>query len=254
MTGILPILLENARKIVNLLLTSSKEYICIMRLHKKVDEDKLMEVIKEFRGQIYQIPPRKSAIKRRLRVRTIYQLNVLEIDMPFVLMHIECEAGVYIRKLCYDIGEALGCGANMYKLRRIRSGVFREDETMVTLHDVRDAYEIYKETGDESMLRKVIQPMEYALQEFHKVFIKDSAVSAICHGAQLATPGIVKVSKGIKQGDPVVIYTLKGEAVAIGEALMSSEDMIKKRRAVCVKTIRVLMDKDLYPKMWKKSL
>ena len=81
-----------------------------------------------------------------------------------VLFKVGCEAGTYIRKLCYDIGEVLGCGAHMQELRRTRVGPFTEDESLVTLHDISYFFTTNgKETQDENILRKFVSPMEKAL-------------------------------------------------------------------------------------------
>ncbi|MGV8174532.1 MAG: RNA-guided pseudouridylation complex pseudouridine synthase subunit Cbf5, partial [Methanothrix sp.] len=188
-TGILPVLLINATRIMDTLLLAGKEYICLMRVHKPVPKKRIMEVCQEFMGPIYQKPPLKSSVVKELRVRTIYYLDILEIDEQHVLMRVGCQAGTYIRKLCFDIGLALGCGANMEELRRTRAGPFREDVTLVTLHQLADAVANWKERGDEAGLRRCIQPVEAALAHLPRLVIADNAVDAICHGAPLAAPG-----------------------------------------------------------------
>ena len=146
-TGCLPTMLGDATRLVRVLLLSGKEYVCVMRLHADVPEKDVRQVLEEFTGTIYQRPPLVSAVKRVVRKRTIYYTKFLELVGRDVLFIVGCEAGTYIRKLCHDIGEALGCGAHMYELRRTRSGPFTEDDSMITLHTLKDAYEIWKETG-----------------------------------------------------------------------------------------------------------
>ncbi len=81
----------------------------------------------------------------------------------------------------------------MAELRRTRVGLsFMEDETLITLQDLTDAYYYYEYNNDETQLRKCIQPMEKATKHLSKVIIRDSAVDALCHGADLASGGIVK--------------------------------------------------------------
>ena len=197
-TGILPVLLGDATRIMDTLLLAGKEYICLMHVHKPLPKKRIMEVCQEFMGPIFQKPPLKSSVVKELRVRTIYYLDVLEIEEQHVLMRVGCQAGTYIRKLCFDIGLALGTGANMEELRRTRAGPFREDETLVTLHQLMDAYVAWKETGDESGLRRVIQPVEAALRHLPRLVIADNAVDAICHGAPLAAPGLLQPGDGYK--------------------------------------------------------
>ncbi len=251
MTGVLPVALNDATKVIQALLKAGKEYVGVMKLHGDVDEDRIREVFNEFQGKIYQKPPLRSSVKRIIRVRTIYYMDVLEIEERNVLFKVGCEAGTYIRKLIYDMGKVFGCGAHMYELRRTRAGPFAEDESMVTLHDMLYLYTKWHETGDIRMLRRFILPMERALLLLPKVFIRDSAVDAICHGAHLTAPGITHVEAGIKPSDKVAILTLKGEAVALGTAVASSEEMLKATHGIMVKTDRVLMPRGTYPKLWR---
>lgn len=252
MTGVLPIALEESTKALQALIHSGKEYVCVMQLHAQVERNRLLEVINEFVGEIYQRPPVRSSVRRRLRRKTIYYIDVLEVHDKFVLMKVGCEAGTYIRKLCYDIGEALGCGAHMRELRRTRVGPFSESN-IVNLYDLAYAYSEYVEKGDEKLLKEVIMPVEYALQLLPRVYIRDSAVDAICHGAHLAVPGILRLTDGIQKGELIGIFTLKGEIVALARAEMTSEDMLKSNCGIAARTVRVLMTPGTYPKMWKSK-
>lgn len=250
-TGILPVLLGDATRVMETLLMAGKEYICLMHVHKPVPKRRIIEVCGQFVGPILQKPPLKSSVVKELRTRTIYYLEVLEIEEQHVLMRVGCQAGTYIRKLCYDIGLALGTGANMEELRRTRAGPFREDDTLATLHQLMDAYMAYKERGDESLLRRVIQPVEAALAHLPRLEIADNAVDAICHGAPLAAPGLLSLETGIGRGDDVVLFTLKGEAVAIARAELSSEEMLVSSSGIVAATERVIMEPGTYPKAWK---
>ena len=251
-TGVLPVAMNTATKGLQFLLLSPKEYVCLMRLHQAVDEDRTIAILEEFTGKIYQIPPVKSAVKRELRVRNIYQIKLLEIrDNQDVLFRIKCESGTYIRKYCHDIGEALGCGAHMAELRRTMAGSFEEDETLTTLQDVTDAYYFLKEDGDEKYLRKIIQPMEHATKYVKKIYVKDSAVDAISHGASLASSGIVKLNSQIHENNIVAVMTLKDELLAMGQSLYSSEDIINMDTKIVVKIQKVFILPNTYPKMWK---
>ncbi|MCW4052119.1 MAG: RNA-guided pseudouridylation complex pseudouridine synthase subunit Cbf5, partial [Candidatus Bathyarchaeota archaeon] len=170
--------LEDATKTVQALLLSGKEYVCVMRLHQVTQEESVRAVFNQFQGEIYQRPPVRSAVKRQLRKRTIYYLNFLEMSGKYVLFKVGCESGTYIRKLCFDVGEILGCGAHMQELRRTRAGPFTEDEGLVSLFDLLFHVSKWRETGDEVNLRKIIQPMEKALELLPKICVRDSAVSA----------------------------------------------------------------------------
>jgi len=249
-SGVLPVALGEATKIIRALLLAGKEYVCVMRLHEEVDRKKILETCKEFVCEIFQRPPMKSAVKRELRTRRVYYLDVLEIQGRDVLFKVGCEAGTYIRKLCHDIGEVLGCGAHMFELRRIKSGSFTE-QNAVLLHDVIDAYRFWKENGKEELLRSVVLPVEKAVEHLPKIFARDSAVDAVCHGADLALPGVSKIDAEINANDLVAIFALKEELVAIGEAKMDTKTMLIENSGIAVKTKRVVMKPGTYPKGWK---
>ena len=251
-TGVLPIGIDTATRVSQLLLPAGKEYVCLMTMHKEMPEDQVYEIFDQFTGKIYQTPPVKSAVKRELRVRTIYYATIYEIKGKDVLFRVGCEAGTYIRTLCHDIGEALGCGAHMAELRRTRAGPFNErNDDLVNLHDLTDAYHFWVEDGDESYLRNAIKPMEVAADHLPQIFIKDSAVEAICQGTKLAAGGISMLSKGIKRGDLVAIKSLKGELVASGIALASTEEIMNADSGLVVNTNKVFMQPGVYPMAWK---
>ena len=224
-----------------------------MKLHSEVPEDKLTKVLDEFQGPLYQRPPVRSSVKRQLRTRTIYYIDFFEMDERNVLFKVGCEAGTYIRKLCYDVGEVLGCGAHMQELRRTRVGPFVEDKSLVTLHDLSYLFSQWQETKDEGMLRKFVYPMEKALELMPKINVRDSAVDALCHGAHLTAPGVLSLDAGIKIGDTVAVFTQKGEAVTMSKAFVSSEKMLKMDHGFVAKTQRVLMPRGMYPKMWRSN-
>lgn len=249
----MPIALGRARNILQYVIHADKTYVCVMALHDEVPEDRVRKVCQEFVGPIYQRPPLKASVERRLRIRRIYSIDVHEVKGRLVLMTIHCEAGTYIRKLCHDIGEVLGVGAHMAELRRIQTGPFTEDEGLVTMHELHEAVIAWKELGDESLLRKAILPVEYAARNMPKIYIRDSAVDAICHGASLAAPGVLHLTDDVKKGKPVAIMTLKNELVAIAQATMNAKDILDVDRGIVAKPLRVIMRPGTYPKQWKSS-
>lgn len=250
-TGVLPIGIDHATRVIQMLLGAPKEYVCLMRLHDSVPEKKVQDIFAEFTGKIFQMPPIKSAVKRELRVRRIYNVDILEIEDQDVLFRVKCEGGTYIRKYCHDIGEALGCGAHMAELRRTISGPFHEDETLKTLHDLTDAYHAWTEDEDESQLRECILPMERAVDHLPKIMVRDSTVDALCHGADLAAGGIMQLSPNIDRGNTVAILTLKGELIAAGETLKTSGEILNEKKGIMVNIKKVFMEPETYPKMWK---
>ena len=252
MTGVLPITLEESRKIVQALLLSGKEYVCVMKLHGEMEEEKVRKVLEEFQGTIYQRPPLRASVKRKLRTRKIYYIEFLEMEGRNVLFKVGCEGGTYIRKLCYDMGEVLGCGAHMQELRRTRAGPFIEEDT-VTLHEVAYYFMQYQERKDEELVKKFVQPMEKALALLPKIYIRDSAVDAVCHGANLTAPGVLSLETGISKGAMVAIFTLKGEAVALAGAAASTQEILDMGHGVVAETRRVLMPRGTYPRRWKSG-
>lgn len=248
-TGVLPILLENATKLSFIFKFLKRRYIGILRLHKDVSDDVLMEAFNHFTGKIHQMPPRKSAVKRVFRIREIYSLKFLERDGREILFEVECESGTYIRKLCHDIGLFLSINANMQKLRRIQVGNFDEN-SMTTLHELSDAYSLYLD-GNEKFLRKIILPVEKVVENFEKIWINDSAVNAMCNGSKLYVPGVCKITKKIKREKMVAIMSLKDELVAIAKAEMSSEEILNANSGIVATPKRIIMKSGIYPKFLK---
>ncbi|MEM3398353.1 MAG: RNA-guided pseudouridylation complex pseudouridine synthase subunit Cbf5 [Nitrososphaerota archaeon] len=249
-SGVLPILLDEATKCSNVVMSGGKEYVCVMKLHGDVSDEELEDAFRTFTGDIYQLPPVRSSVARSVRVRTIYSIDLLERDGRYVLMKVACSGGTYIRKLCYDIGLYLGVGAHMQELRRTRAGPFTE-ETAITMLDLYEAVERWKKNNDESMLRRIVRPVEETVKHVPKLYLMDSAVGAVCNGANLAVSGVSKLEDNVRRGKMVAMMTLKGELVALGISRMSSEEIIEAEEGIAVDTERVIMSVSLYPRIWK---
>jgi len=252
-SGILPLGLGEATKALGVLLLGPKEYHALGRFHSFPSTEKMQNILSLFKGPIYQKPPQRSSVLRRTRIRHIYELDLLEQKERLVLLRVLCEAGTYIRKLFYDMGEILGPGASMIELRRTRVDQFNEKTNLVTLHELANAFAIWEEKKDDSRLLKMIQPIEHALSEIKSVVIRDSAVDAMCHGAQLAIPGILEISQNLKKGDLVAIYTQKGEAVALAETTMDELEITEQTKGYAFQTKRIIMAPSTYPKSWRSK-
>jgi H/ACA ribonucleoprotein complex subunit 4 len=250
-SGVLPLGLGEATKALGVLLLGPKEYYAIGRLHSLPSKEKLNEILNLFKGEIYQKPPQRSSVLRRTRTRKIYEIELLEERERLVLLRVLCEAGTYIRKLIYDMGEILGAGASMIELRRTRVNQFDENSNMVTMHELADAFALWQKKKDDSKLLRMVKPIEHALSEIKAVVIKDSAVDALCHGAQLAIPGVLQVTPSLKKGDLVGIYTQKEEIVALAEALMSEHEIKETVKGYAFQTNRIIMKPNTYPKSWR---
>jgi H/ACA ribonucleoprotein complex subunit 4 len=182
----------------------------------------------------------------------VYYLDILEIHDTEVLFRVGCEAGTYIRTLCVDIGKKLGVGAQLMELRRTRIGNITE-ATIVTLQDVKDAFFFWKEDGDDTELRKVVLPMERLLDVVPKIIVRDSAIDALCHGANLAIPGVIEIDDDIKKDELAAVLSMKGEGVALVKMELASEQIVERDSGICAHLERVLMNKGTYPSIWKKT-
>lgn len=184
-TGLLVLVLERATKLQNQFMADDKTYEGTMKLGVTTDSHDadgavvaekpvppltaadVEAVFARFRGDVQQVPPMVSAIKhegtplyklarkgmtiaREPRTVHIYDLRLLHLHLPFVDLRVTCTKGTYVRTLCHDIGQALGCGAHLYRLRRIRSGSF----------DVADAHPLSELLGlNRSQLAPLIIPL-----------------------------------------------------------------------------------------------
>jgi predicted rRNA pseudouridine synthase len=248
-SGVLVVMLGRAVRLAPVLLREDKEYVALMRLHSNRSHEEIERVAAEFVGKVYQRPPRRSAVRRSLRIRTIHELEILEVSGRLVLLRVRCESGTYIRSLCHHLGLALGTGAQMQELRRTRSGTFGEEEAH-TLHDLMDACVLARE-GEPEALEEMILPVERAILTIPKVVIGDRAVDAICHGAALAGVGVIS-REPHRKGDLVALLTQRGQLVALGEARVSSESYAPGDPGLVVSPRAVLMEPGTYPRGWIK--
>ncbi|CAN6206221.1 unnamed protein product [Urochloa humidicola] len=252
-TGNLIVCVDRATRLVKSQQGAGKEYVCVARFHAAVpDTARVARALEALTGAVFQRPPLISAVKRQLRVRTIYESKLLEHDPErhLAVFWISCEAGTYVRTLCVHLGLLLGVGAHMQELRRVRSGILGEQDNMVTMHDVMDAMWSLDNHKDESYLRRVVMPLEVLLTSYKRLVVKDSAVNAICYGAKLMIPGLLRFENDIETGEEVVLMTTKGEAIAIGIAEMTTAVMATCDHGAVAKIKRVVMDRDTYPRKW----
>ncbi|CAL9124496.1 unnamed protein product [Musa textilis] len=252
-TGNLIVCIDRATRLVKSQQGAGKEYVCVARLHSAVpDVAKVARALETLTGAVFQRPPLISAVKRELRIRTIYESKLLEYDPDrhLVVFWISCQAGTYVRTLCVHLGLILGVGGHMQELRRVRSGILGEKDNMVTMHDVLDAQWMYDNFKDESYLRRVVMPLEVLLTSYKRLVVKDSAVNAICYGAKLMIPGLLRFENDIEAGEEVVLMTTKGEAIALGIAEMTTAVMATCDHGSVAKIKRVVMDRDTYPRKW----
>ncbi|NXX98707.1 DKC1 protein, partial [Centropus bengalensis] len=252
-TGCLIVCIERATRLVKSQQSAGKEYVGIVRLHNAIDsEAQLARAIETLTGALFQRPPLIAAVKRQLRVRTIYESKLVEYDPErrLGIFWVSCEAGTYIRTLCVHLGLLLGVGGQMQELRRVRSGILGEKDNMVTMHDVLDAQWQYDNNKDDSYLRRVILPLEKLLTSHKRLVMKDSAVNAICYGAKIMLPGVLRYEDGIELNQEIVVITTKGEAICIAIALMTTAVISTCDHGIVAKIKRVIMERDTYPRKW----
>jgi len=245
-TGVLPVGLNKGTRVQEALAKAKKEYIYEAELGEKKDREEIEEAVKGFEGTNKQVPPEKSAVKREEREREVYESELLETKDNKVLGRVKCESGFYVRVMIRQLGEKLGCDAEMTELRRTEQGDLTEDETN-TLQEIVDGYHFYQ--NEKAELNEVVYPIEKAVNHLKKIVIKDSAVNAIANGADLGCTGISKLQGSIKEDEQVAIMTLKGELVALAEAEMTSQEMYDADgKAAELQTVH--MDPKTYPKRW----
>eukprot|EP00392_Amoebophrya_sp_AT5.2_P008541 g8569.t1 len=252
-SGCLLVCLNRATRLVKAQQTAGKEYVCICRFHsgEGLTVAKIQRALDTLTGALFQRPPVIAAVKRQLRIRTIYENKIFHYDekRAMVTFNVSCEAGTYIRTLCVHLGLLLGTGAHMQELRRVRSGVLDENHHLVTMHDVLDAMYAYNTLKQETYLRRVA-PLELILTNYPRIVVKDSAVNAICYGAKLMVPGILRFENGIELGKEVVMMTTKGEAIAIGIAQMTTAVIAGVDHGAAAIIKRVIMERDTYNQRW----
>eukprot|EP00434_Breviolum_minutum_P022443 symbB.v1.2.019809.t1/scaffold1628.1/size108896/6 len=250
-SGCLLVCLNRATRLVKAQQSAGKEYIAVVRFHSDPGSaSKVQKALDMLSGACFQRPPVISAVKRQLRVRTIYEAKLIEYNAKrqMAVLWTSCEAGTYIRTLCVHLGFMLGVGAHMQELRRNRSGVLDEHKYMSTMHDVLDCMYMYNNMRDEKFLRRVVMPLELILTNYPRIV--DSAVNAICYGAQLMIPGILRFEQDIEVGSEIVMMTTKGEAIATGIAQMTTAVIASVDHGTAAVIKRVIMERDTYNMRW----
>lgn len=215
-TGCLPILLGEATRLAQATVTGPKRYIAVLELHDRVPAT-YERILSEFTDEIYQKPPRKSAVRRRLRTREIYALDALETTDRQMLLDITCESGTYIRKLCHDLGLALGVGGHMGELRRIETTPF-DDTGLVTLYELADAI-AFAEEGEPELIESLIQPAEAALEHIPQVTVAPNVVESVAHGSPIYAPGIIACPDNVDSTELVACFLPDGTAICLGRVV-----------------------------------
>ena len=240
-TGVLPVCLGKATKLCDLLTDKNKTYEAVLLLGKTTDtqditgevleekstealtEEKVREAIEGFIGDYEQIPPMYSALKvngkklyelaregkvieRKARLVKILDIQILEIDLPKVRMEVSCSKGTYIRTLCHDIGEKLGCGGCMESLIRTRVSTFRIEDAKTL-----DEIETLKQEGK---LAELLVPIDVMFPSYPKITVKDDWKAFAKNGNPLDLK-MLKEACGQDEETQVRLYDESGKFIAI---------------------------------------
>lgn len=250
-SGLLWIGVGPALKLLPLILQFPKRYVGVIVLHGPVEAKALARTLAEFESPIYQTPPVRSAVRRERRVRRIHRLTLLETAGTSVLVDVVADSGTYVRTLAVDVGEALGVGAHLAELRRVGTGPFTE-QNAVTLAELADAQSLAG-SGKAERLLTLLHPIREVWSEFPALVLKDPAVSAVAHGADLARGGIVSTSRPFARGAHVALVDRHGELIATGRALYASDEFAGVREGWVVDADRVFVDPTRFPPSWRKE-
>lgn len=240
-SGVLPICIGKATKIVDYIMSETKIYVAEVKLGIVTDsydregkilennlvnvtEEQIKEAVYSFIGEIEQIPPMHSALKvngqrlyelarkgieieRKSRLIKIFDIKILSIDLPFAIIEVTCSKGTYIRSLCYDIGRKLNCGAAMWNLQRKASGSF----------NIEDSIELDK--LDCNKLEKYLVPVEEALNQYEKLYIEDDKfVKLLLNGVNIKDDAFLCK---IKSNNLFRIYINDGKFIGLGKKNIS---------------------------------
>lgn len=240
-TGVLPVCLGKATKLCDMLTDKSKTYETVLLLGKttdtqdisgtilsegsidEIDNDAVIKCIGEFVGDYLQVPPMYSALKvngrklyelarqgieveRKARPVVIHQINILEVNLPRVRMEVHCSKGTYIRTLCHDIGQKLGCGACMEELVRTKVSRFHIEDSLTL-----DQVAAYKAEG---RLEEILTPIDQMFSEYKAITLKKE-FTAFAYNGNMFMPKHIQEKIELSDGEFVRVYDEEGRFIAI---------------------------------------
>jgi len=232
-TGVLPVLIGKATKLSEILSTSDKIYRGKFKLHGLVTKEKLRRCMADFTGVIKQLPPKISAVKRVVRKRRVYWFKLLKFKDQVASFEMACQHGTYVRKVCHDLGEALGIGAHMFELKRIQSGPFVIRRSI--------SFDKVRKLASKGKYSRFISPPEAAVKYVPKVWVDDDAIATVRKGTPVFVPGVLRVTSDFERGRTVAVLGQDNKLKALGIAKLGSNQLRKQRRGIAVKTDLVLV-------------
>ena len=250
-TGVLPLMAGKSMKLTKGILKTDKTYIAVLKFAQETNAENLNDVIDKLTGSIYNVPPEISAVKVQVRTRKIYSFELIESTSKQAIVKIACEAGTYIRTIARDMGLLLGYNVELKELGRENSGRFNLIDC-VTLQEIADAVWLWKECDNSTALEKIIHPTEKLLLDKPYIIVKDSAASALCHGAPLLRPGLIEVSDKLSSGLEVAAFTSKNEVVGIVKMSKGFTEISNESSGEIGKPVMILMEQERYPPQWNK--
>ena len=249
-TGLLTLMTGRARRLTSQVLGHDKEYVGVLKVGGDADMASLEDAINSLRGEIYNVPPSESAVKVQVRTRRIRAFEILDTKERLAAIRVACDAGTYIRTLARDLGLMINSPIQLVELRRTRSGNFTEHHC-VPMEDLVDAVYLWKEKEDASAMLRLVSPIDVLMDGRSGLILKDGAVSAVSHGAPLTRPGIQAVQGDFESDEEIVLWSMKGEVVAIANATRGTAEIPQIKVGEVAKPLLVLMPADTYPRQWR---
>ncbi len=267
-TGVLPICVGKTTKLAQYLSNADKEYRGVLRLGETTDtqdadgrilevkpaegveDDRILEVMSSFQGEIEQIPPMYSAVKvggrplykaaragleveRKPRKARINEIRMIKREGPEIRFHVACSKGTYIRTLCQDIGDQLGVGGHLKELVRVRSGPFSLDEAL-TLESIGEA-------ARAGTLEALFMSAGEVFKEFPWLRVNPEGARKVLNGAPILPKGVEEWPKEFRTGQHVLVYNVSGSLIALAEAVVSRQKASLEGREQVFKVEKVLV-------------
>jgi tRNA pseudouridine55 synthase len=233
-SGVLPVALGRATKLLRYIAGKEKTYVGIVKFRNIMPQEAVADVFRKYTGELTQTPPKISAVRKAPRKRTVYSLRLIELDGRLALFETRVDAGTYIRTLCDDMGKVCG-GARMVELRRVAVGKISEKEAH-TMTELIDAMWFSRNKGESGMLDAMLKAPE-SLIDLPRVFLKRSSLRSIFSGAQVMIPALEKLGD-VKKGERVSLYCGE-DFVGVGQMAIDARELQSRSSGLAVKLERV---------------
>ena len=251
-TGLLTLMTGKSMRITQTVLGQDKRYLAVLRFPKSVETQQIDGAFRSLTGEVWNVPPKESAVSIRVRSRTINDFKRLDSDDRQVVAEISCVAGTYIRTIARDLGLLLDGRVELLELRRTRSGAMHVEQA-VSMQQLVDAVWCWRELNDTAPMLRIVSPIESLLGTRPGLVVQDSAAAAVAHGASLARVGVVAIDGQFDEDEEIAIRTMKDEVVAMARSVVSSDDVESMKSGIVARPHTVLMATDTYPRTWERT-